>query len=286
MGLTSVQAKGRIKNIASKNGADPRVLMRIYMMERFLERVSLSDYKDNFIIKGGMLITSMVGISMRSTMDIDTTVKGQDLSIENAQRIVSEIAEIKLDDGISFTIKDVETIMDEMGYPGIRFHLDAVFEKMVTPIKIDASTGDVITPREIEYNYKLMLEEREIELWSYNLETILGEKLQTILVRERANTRMRDFYDICVLVEMYAGEIKAEDFKAAYEATCRKRESLHLISNEEEIIHIIESDSKLNNQWTNYQKKFSYASDISFDKTIECVKRLLSLLEFDAALEV
>ena len=128
MGLTSAQAKGRIKNIASKNGADPRVLMRIYMMERFLERVSLSDYKDNFIIKGGMLITSMVGISMRSTMDIDTTVKGQDLNIENAQRIVSEIAAIQLDDGVSFIIKDVETIMDEMEYPGIRFHLDAVLE--------------------------------------------------------------------------------------------------------------------------------------------------------------
>lgn len=279
MGLTSAQAKGRIKNIASKNGADPRALMRIYMMERFLERVSLSAYKDNFIIKGGMLITSMVGISMRSTMDIDTTVKGQDLSLENAQRIVSEIAEIQIDDGVSFIIKDVETIMDEMEYPGIRFHLDAIFEKMITPIKIDVSTGDVITPRAIEYSYKLMLEEREIQLWSYNLETILGEKLQTILVRERANTRMRDFYDICVLVEMYAREIKAEDFKAAYEATCRKRESLHLISNEEEIIDIIASDSKLNDQWLNYQKKFSYASDISFEKTIECAKRLISLLQ-------
>ncbi len=133
MGLTSAQVKGRIKNIESKNGADPRVLMRIYMMERFLERVSLSAYKDNFIIKGGMLITSMVGISVRSTMDIDTTVKGQDLSLENAQRIVREIADIQIDDGVSFIIKDVETIMDEMEYPGIRFHLDAIFERMITP---------------------------------------------------------------------------------------------------------------------------------------------------------
>lgn len=278
MGLTSAQVKGRIKNIASKNGADPRVLMRIYMMERFLERVSLSAYKDNFIIKGGMLITSMVGISVRSTMDIDTTVKGQDLSLENAQRIVREIADIQIDDGVSFIIKDVETIMDEMEYPGIRFHLDAIFERMITPIKIDVSTGDVITPQAIEYNYKLMLEEREIELWSYNLETILGEKLQTILVRERANTRMRDFYDICVLVEMYAGEIKVDDFKAAYEATCRKRESLHLIRNEKEIIDIIKGDNKLNDQWINYQRKFSYASNISFEKTIECAKRLISML--------
>lgn len=278
MGLTSAQAKGRIKNIASKNGADPRVLMRIYMMERFLERVSLSVYKDNFIIKGGILITSMVGISMKSTMDIDTTVKGQDLSLENAQRIISDIAEIQLDDGVSFIIKDVETIMDEMEYPGIRFHLDAIFEKMITPIKIDVSTGDVITPKAIEYNYSLMLEERKIELWSYNLETILGEKLQTILVRERANTRMRDFYDICVLVEMYVDEIKVDDFKAAYEATCRKRESLHIIGDEEKIIGIIENDSQLNNQWVNYQKKFSYASDISFEKTIICAKKLISFL--------
>jgi predicted nucleotidyltransferase component of viral defense system len=275
MGLTAAQAKGRIKNIALKNGADPRVLMRIYMMERFLERVSLSPYKDNFIIKGGMLITSMVGISMRTTMDIDTTVKGQDLSLENAQRIVKEIAELQIDDGVSFTIKDVETIMDEMEYPGIRFHLDAVFEKMVTPIKIDVSTGDVITPRAIEYNYRLMLEDRKIEVWSYNLETILGEKLQTILVRERANTRMRDFYDICVLVEMYSKNVNVDDFKAAYEATCQKRESLHLIGNEEKIIDIIARDSKLKDQWTNYQKKFSYASDINFGKTINCAKTLI-----------
>ncbi len=252
--------------------------MRIYMMERFLERVSLSVYKDNFIIKGGILITSMVGISMRSTMDIDTTVKGQDLSLENAQRIISDIAEIQLDDGVSFIIKDVETIMDEMEYPGIRFHLEAIFEKMITPIKIDVSTGDVIIPKAIEYKYSLMLEERKIELWSYNLETILGEKLQTILVRERANTRMRDFYDICVLAEMYVDEIIVDDFKAAYEATCRKRESLHIIGNEEKIIGIIENDSQLNNQWVDYQKKFSYASDISFEKTIICAKKLISFL--------
>lgn len=124
-----------------------------------------------------------------------------------------------------------------------------------------------------------MLEERGIGLWSYNIETILGEKLQTILVRERANTKMRDFYDIYVLVEMYADEIKVGDFKAAYEATCRKRESLHIIGNEEKIIEIIESDSKLNGQWAKYQKKFPYASDISFEKSLKCAKTLNSFLK-------
>lgn len=145
--LTAAQAKGRIKNIALNNRADPRVLMRIYMMERFLERIALSPYKDSFIIKGGILITSLVGISMRSTMDIDTSIKGQKLDLENAKSIINEIIEVKINDGVSFEVKDTETIMDEMEYPGIRFHIDALFEKMVTPIKIDISTGDVITPR-------------------------------------------------------------------------------------------------------------------------------------------
>ena len=216
MSLSAAQARGRIKNIAAKNGADPRVLMRIYMMERFLERVSLSAYKDNFIIKGGMLITSLVGISMRSTMDIDTTVKGQDVSLENAQRIVKEIADIQIDDGVSFVIKDVETIMDEMEYPGIRLHLDSLCGGLKTPIKIDISTGDVITPRAIDYHYKLMLEEKYISLWSYNLETVIAEKLQTILARDDANTRMRDFYDVNMLFIQYKDRIDPHVLEQAY----------------------------------------------------------------------
>lgn len=150
--------------------------MRIYMMEGFLERIAVSAYRDSFIIKGGILVTSLVGISMRSTMDIDTSIKGQKLSLENAKNIINEIIEVELEDGVSFEVKDAETIMDEMEYPGIRFHIDALFEKMVTPIKIDISTGDVITPSAIEYHYTLILEDRKINLWSYNLETILAEK--------------------------------------------------------------------------------------------------------------
>lgn len=279
--LTAAQAKGRIKNIALNNRADPRVLMRIYMMERFLERIALSPYKDSFIIKGGILITSLVGISMRSTMDIDTSIKGQKLDLENAKSIINEIIEVKINDGISFEVKDTETIMDEMEYPGIRFHIDALFEKMVTPIKIDISTGDVITPREIEYQYTLMLEDRTINLWSYNLETILAEKVQTILARERANTRMRDFYDIYVLQEKYNSKIKTDIFQKSYEATCRKRGTLYLFGNETEILDIISSDDKINNQWISYQKKFAYASNISFKEIIICIKQLISFLSKD-----
>lgn len=281
MRLTAAQAKGRIKNIALNNRADPRVLMRIYMMERFLERIALSPYKDSFIIKGGILITSLVGISMRSTMDIDTSIKGQKLDLENAKSIINEIIEVKINDGVSFEVKDAETIMDEMEYPGIRFHIDALFEKMVTPIKIDISTGDVITPREIEYQYTLMLEDRTINLWSYNLETILAEKVQTILARERVNTRMRDFYDIYVLQEKYNSKIKTDIFQKAYEATCRKRGTLYLFGNETEILDIIASDDKINNQWISYQKKFAYASNISFKEIIICIKQLISFLSKD-----
>lgn len=278
MRLTSAQVKGRIKNIALNNETDPRVLMRIYMMERFLERISLSSYKDNFVIKGGILITSMIGISMRSTMDIDATVKGKELNIENSKNIIMDITNIRIDDGVSFKIKEIETIMDEAEYPGIRFHIEAFFENMITPIKIDISTGDVITPKAIEYEYALMLEDRNIELLSYNLETILGEKLQTILSRERANTRMRDFYDIYVLTQKYNKEIDVTIFKKAYDATCKKRESLYLSGEENKIIDLIAKDIKLNKQWEQYQNKYSYASRIDFVDTIVSIKKLISYL--------
>ena len=207
MQLTPEQAKGRIKNLAKQKNADARVLMRIYMMERFLERISVSEYKDNFIIKGGMLVALMVGVSLRSTMDIDTSLKNQELSEEEARRIVDEIRQIDIHDGVYFEIKDVSGIMDEMEYPGVRFTMNAVMGKLATPIKIDISTGDIITPRAIKYSYKLLLEERNISLWTYNLETIFAEKLQTVLARGVLNTRMRDYYDISILLSVYEKDI-------------------------------------------------------------------------------
>ena len=203
MPLTSAQLKGRIKSLASKNNADARNLLRIYAMERFLERLSVSKYHDNFVIKGGILVTAMVGISQRSTMDIDTSIRNENLSAEDARKIISEIIDIDLGDEMTFSIKAVENIMDEMEYPGIRVLLDSQMEKMIIPLKIDISTGDVITPRAMEFSYHLMLENRSISLWSYNLETILAEKFQTILARGVLNTRMRDFYDVRVLLQLY-----------------------------------------------------------------------------------
>ena len=183
MGFTPEQIKGRIKSVAKQNNADARTLMRIYMMERFLERLAQSEYRDNFIIKGGILVTAMIGVAHRSTMDIDTSMKNLNLSAEDALRVVNQVKDIDLDDGVSFEVKDVSNIMDEMEYPGIRVTMNANVGRLITPLKIDISTGDVITPRAIEFNYDLLLEDRSISLWSYNLETILAEKLQTVLAR-------------------------------------------------------------------------------------------------------
>lgn len=274
MHLTPEQVKGRIKNVAKKNNADARTLMRIYMMERFLERLSNSKYKDNFVIKGGMLVTAMVGVANRSTMDIDTSLKNQNLSAEDARKIINEIANIDLDDGVVFEIKEVSNIMDEMEYPGIRLTINAMMEKLITPMKIDISTGDVITPRAIEYQYKLLLDGRSIQLWSYNLETILSEKLQTVLVRGLLNTRMRDFYDINMLLSIYKQEIDEDILKKAFKATCEKRGTESLKTEGTRIITAVEKDTQLRHLWKSYQKKYSYAVDISYEDIIESVKHL------------
>ena len=275
MALTKEQLKGRIKNLAKENNADPRLLMRLYMMERFIERASVSKYKDNFIIKGGIIVTSLVGVSLRSTLDIDSTIKNQSISENDAKRMIDDICKIDVGDGVSFEVKDSSTIMDEMEYPGIRFTLNVIMDGLITPIKIDISTGDVITPRAIEYQYNFLLEDRTATLLSYNLETILAEKLQAILNRELLNTRMRDFYDIYVLFSMYENTINVDVLKEAFYATCKKRNSINLIKNSNLLINTISNSDVLENRWNEYQKKFAYVQGISYEDTINNIKILL-----------
>ena len=275
MGFTPEQIKGRIKSVAKQNNADARTLMRIYMMERFLERLAQSEYRDNFIIKGGILVTAMIGVAHRSTMDIDTSMKNLNLSAEDALRVVNQVKDIDLDDGVSFEVKDVSNIMDEMEYPGIRVTMNANVGRLITPLKIDISTGDVITPRAIEFNYDLLLEDRSISLWSYNLETILAEKLQTVLARGILNTRMRDFYDIRMLLDTYEDKVNKAVLKDAFAATCKKRGTDHLQEQAEEIIKIIEADEELRVLWRAYQKKYSYAAEIDYASVISGVRKLM-----------
>lgn len=275
MGFTPEQIKGRIKSVAKQNNADARTLMRIYMMERFLERLAQSEYRDNFIIKGGILVTAMIGVAHRSTMDIDTSMKNLNLSAEDALRVVNQVKDIDLDDGVSFDVKDVSNIMDEMEYPGIRVTMNANVGRLITPLKIDISTGDVITPRAIEFNYDLLLEDRSISLWSYNLETILAEKLQTVLARGILNTRMRDFYDIRMLLDTYEDKVNKAVLKDAFAATCKKRGTDHLQEQAEEIIKVIEANEQLQVLWRAYQKKYSYAADIDYASVISGVRQLM-----------
>lgn len=280
MGFTPEQIKGRIKSVAKQNNADARTLMRIYMMERFLERLAQSEYRDNFIIKGGILVTAMIGVAHRSTMDIDTSMKNLNLSAEDALRVVNQVKDIDLDDGVSFEVKDVSNIMDEMEYPGIRVTMNANVGRLITPLKIDISTGDVITPRAIEFNYDLLREDRSISLWSYNLETILAEKLQTVLARGILNTRMRDFYDIRMLLDTYEDKVNKAVLKDAFAATCKKRGTDHLQEQAEEIIKIIEADEQLQVLWRAYQKKYSYAADIDYASVISGVRKLMEISSY------
>lgn len=271
---TSKQLKDLIRNMAKDTAADAQLLLRNYMMERFLERISLSKYKDSFILKGGMLIAAMVGLDVRSTMDIDATIKGTTTNIETITRVISEIIDFPIDDGVSFQIKSISEIMNEADYPGIRINLLCLFDGTRTPLKIDISTGDIITPREVCYSFNLMFESRSIELWAYNLETVIAEKLETVISRATTNTRMRDYYDLHILFELYGNRIDTTTLQHALAATAKKRESLPLMDDAERVLSEINSSPELQTLWNNYCGKFSYASEIQWATINHSVRKM------------
>ena len=271
---TSRQLKDWINNLSKKTGIEPYILMRRYMMERFLERVSLSDHKDRFILKGGMLVSAIVGIDSRATMDIDSTIKNYPLSTAEAKRMVEEIVQVPVHDNISFNIKGVDEIMDEMEYGGVRISLESQFEDMVTPMKLDLSTGDVITPREVRYSYPLMFEDRSIELMAYPLETVLAEKLETILARTITNTRMRDYYDIHILLTEQKDQIDTNLLHDALLATANNRNSRNSLENAEEILCAIENDPGMYQRWKNYATKNIYVKAMTWEDAISSARSL------------
>lgn len=275
---TSTQLKALVRNKSHGDNAKATTLIRNFVMERFLERMALSKYHNNLILKGGLLIASMVGLDNRATMDIDTTIRNYNLSTEDAKKMIEDIIAIPLDDGIQFEIKNVEGIMDEAEYPGIRFKLEAVLNMMKTPLKIDISTDDVITPREVNYKYKLMFEERSISLLVYNLETLLAEKMETIISRGTLNTRMRDYYDLMILKVVKSDTINYADLAKALEATSRKRKSYKLLLDSKHILEQIKSDAGLMKQWRIYQRKYGYAVDYNWEEIIKNVEQLFEKL--------
>lgn len=269
---SSKQLKDLIRNLSKEVGIEAHVLIRKYMMERFLERVSSSKYNGSFILKGGMLVAAFVGVEARATMDIDTTIKGIPVTIIDMERTITEISNIDLDDNVKFRIKKVSEIMDEAEYSGIRFSMDAVLDGAVIPLKIDISTGDVITPREIAYSYKLMFEDRTIPIMTYPIETVLAEKLETVISRSITNTRMRDFYDIHILLK--SQNIDADILALALERTANKRGNFNLLENAESVLKVVKSDEDMKRLWDIYQKKFKYAGEYTWDEVIHSVREL------------
>ena len=269
---SSKQLKDLIRNLSKEVGIEAHVLIRKYMMERFLERVSSSKYNGSFILKGGMLVAAFVGVEARATMDIDTTIKGIPVTMVDMERTITEISNIDLEDNVKFRIKKVSEIMDEAEYSGIRFSMDAVLDGAVIPLKIDISTGDVITPREIAYSYKLMFEDRTIPIMTYPIETVLAEKLETVISRSVTNTRMRDFYDIHILLK--SQNIDADILALALERTAKKRGNFNLLENAESVLKVVKSDEDMKRLWDIYQKKFKYAGEYTWDEVIHSVREL------------
>ena len=261
--------KANVKNIANNNSKMAQAYIRLFFMERFLERVSKSRYKEQFILKGGMLVSSMIGMSLRTTMDIDTSIEALPLSMDKMQEIIDEIINISIKDNVTFEIASIETIMDEFDYPGIRIHMLGHLDKINQPIKIDISTDDVITPKAVEYSYPLMFEKREIALFTYNAETLLAEKMQTILSRGITNTRMRDFYDLYELIQII--DFSWDVYKNAFDKTCEKRETIYEKEEAMRIMKEVASDSDMENRWGQFRKKNDFVGDIMYKQLMDAL---------------
>lgn len=267
---TTRQLKDKMNNLSRGNSKIAQSLYRNYFMERFLERLSLSKYKNNFILKGGMLVSSILGITSRATMDIDTSVISLDLNKENILNVINEIINIKLEDNVTFEITNISNIMEENIYPGVRIKFMCHFGTFNQMIKLDISTGDVMTPSSINYKYKLMLEDRNISLLSYNLETLLAEKLETIISRGLANTRMRDFYDVYEIFS--TRNIDFIDLKEAFRNTSIKRNTNISVDNIKIIINEIKNNEALIEQWNKYEKDNYFINDVTWNEIMKVIE--------------
>lgn len=276
--INPMQLKARIKNLAAKKNLPAQIVMQNYLMERLLERLSLSIYRENFIIKGGFLIAVMVGLGARSTMDLDATIKGFKLNHESIRDVFEHVCAIGVDDDVTFSVNRTIDIRETDDYPGIRVSLTASYPPLQVPLSVDVTTGDKITPREIKYSFPLLFDDRSISMMAYNLETILAEKLETILSRNIANTRLRDFYDMYILYSLRWDACSVPLLRTALERTATKRGSLSILPEYKSIVTTIRNNPRMHDFWSYYQKDFDYAKDISFEETCEVVLNILNAL--------
>lgn len=264
--------KAKASNLANSINIPNKYLIQTFMFEALLRRISKSQYKDKFIIKGGFLLSSIFGVNLRSTMDLDTTIKGFPLDNDTINKVVNEIINIKIDDHIKLEIETIKKIREEELYSGFNVNLKAEFDGLKTNLMIDITTGDVITYKEVEFKYNTLFTNEIIEVMSYNYETIIAEKFEAIISRNIDNTRMKDYYDLYMFVHLKWDEINKKILLDAIINTAKNRGTIKYIDNVQNYIELIQEDLRLKDLWNSYQKNYEYASDISFDETIEAVK--------------
>ena len=273
-----MQLKAFIKKKAAEKHISAQLVMQNYMLERLLERISLSKYKNNFILKGGFLISAIVGLDTRTTMDLDTTIKGFTLTHEAIHSIFQEICTIEIEDDVQFEIAGVSDIREGDDYPGIRVALKANYPPISVPLTVDVTTGDMITPREVEYTFSLLFDNRSISIFAYNLETVLAEKIETVLSRNIANTRPRDYYDVHILYVLRGAECDKDTLRRALEQTTQKRGSGRIMEQYPEIMKEIRGSDQLRKLWNKYTREYEYAKDISFDDTCNTIETIMDAI--------
>ena len=277
--INIMQLKAKIKNISKEKNISAQLVLQNYMMERFIERIALSDFQDQMIIKGGLLISSIVGLDSWATMDIDMTLKGKPVNEAFILDYINEISRININDEVKFDVVSITEIREMDDYFGFRVSLIAGIGTMKIPLKIDITTGDKIIPSEISYEYPLMFENRSIKIKAYNLETILSEKIETIISRGNQNTRMRDFYDVYILLKLKSKNIDYNILRLAIEETSKKRDSLNLFLKYKEIISNIQNNNEMLVRWENYRNSFNYARTIDFNKMCKLLTEILEEID-------
>ena len=272
----SIQAvKDKLRNISREKNIDFNSVMRFYMYDRFVERLSKSKYKDNFILKGGFYLSKLFGLDNRSTMDIDTAIRKTKFTEENIIKMITEIINIDADDNVKFRIEKTEPIRDEDEYGGLRITINFTLENMRDSFHIDIATGDPIHPGPDDYKYESLIGNDIYKVWSYNLETILAEKIETILSKLEASSRMKDYYDIYLIHRFKFNKINKTKFRGAVEKTFEKREfNADLIAS----LNVVKDSKILRDKWTSYSRKNSYARNLEFDETIKCLEDFIEIL--------
>ena len=270
--------KVKVSNLALSTNIPNKYLIQSFMFEALLKRISVSKYKDKFIIKGGLLLSSIFGVNLRSTMDLDTTIKGLPLDRTTITKVINEIISIDLKDNIKLEIENIKDIREEELYSGFNINLKAEFDGLRTNLMIDITTGDVITYKEVQFEYKTLFDNEIVNIMTYNYETIIAEKFEAIISRNIDNTRMKDYYDLYMFVNLKWNDIDKTILRKAIFNTSKKRETLNYIEEADKYIELINEDSKLKSLWKNYQNNYVYAKDISFENTIDAIKVINSII--------